>query len=414
MRSKGRFLATTAAGIVVLALALVLTGIALHILYRPTLAEAYGSVRSLKGGTIVWQAVSRFHYWGGQILLFVSFLQIVVMVISGHYRKEDLWRWYAMLIIFGCSFTWCVTGNLLPFDRHGVQSVVIEAGVAARTPLVGEEVRATMLQGSQFSQSTLLGWYFVHRWVLPLAFLVGIIGAIAARARSTDTRENKIGIWWPVCVAILCACVWAAPTGPGATASDYDTFLARPNWYAWPMHGSMRLFDGMNPSIGWIGSALIPGLFALFLFALPFIGAKAANMLVNVGFFGFVLFFAYAGYFHGHDFAPLTGWRDPNSGAPKTFGTTSDAKTSIDKPLALEGARVFDKNKCQNCHVLARKGERVGPALDGIGNRIRDREWMSRFIKNPAAIRKGSTMPGFPNLSKDELQALVEFLASQK
>ena len=62
-----------------------------------------------------------------------------------------------------------VTGNLLPYDRHGVQTAVTEVGIASRVPFFGPVIADMMLGGPKFSASTLATWYGMHRWWIPLA-----------------------------------------------------------------------------------------------------------------------------------------------------------------------------------------------------------------------------------------------------
>lgn len=83
-----------------------------------------------------------------------------------------------------------------------------------------------------------------------------------------------------------------------------------------------------------------------------------------------------------------------------------------------KGATVFAAQKCSMCHSLDGKGSAKGP-LDGIGTKLKAddiREWMKEPVemaKKAGATRKPAMKP-YPNLPKDDLDALVAFLASKK
>ena len=89
------------------------------------------------------------------------------------------------------------------------------------------------------------------------------------------------------------------------------------------------------------------------------------------------------------------------------------AQTAIEK-----GAAVYAAQKCSMCHSLDGKGQAKGP-LDGVGTKLSAdeiREWIVHpdvMTKKANATRK-PVMKAYPNIPKDDLDALVAFLASKK
>ena len=83
-----------------------------------------------------------------------------------------------------------------------------------------------------------------------------------------------------------------------------------------------------------------------------------------------------------------------------------------------KGEAVYAAQKCSMCHSLDGKGQAKGP-LDGIGTKLTAaeiREWIvnpAEMTKKHSATRK-PVMRGYANLPKDDLDALVAFLASKK
>ena len=83
-----------------------------------------------------------------------------------------------------------------------------------------------------------------------------------------------------------------------------------------------------------------------------------------------------------------------------------------------KGAALFVAQKCSLCHSLAGKGNAKGP-LDGIGSKLKAeeiRQWLTTPVEMAAkanATRK-PVMKSFASLAKEDLDALVAFIGSQK
>jgi mono/diheme cytochrome c family protein len=83
-----------------------------------------------------------------------------------------------------------------------------------------------------------------------------------------------------------------------------------------------------------------------------------------------------------------------------------------------KGGAVFAAQKCSLCHALDGKGNAKGP-LDGIGSKLKADE-IRQWILNPAEMaakakaERKPTMKAFATMPKDDLDALVAFLAAKK
>lgn len=78
-----------------------------------------------------------------------------------------------------------------------------------------------------------------------------------------------------------------------------------------------------------------------------------------------------------------------------------------------EGHALMKKYGCFSCHKLHGAGTLVGPVLDDVGNR-REAEWMSRWIRNPYAIKSNSRMPPFFYLPDEHIRIIAEYLSQQR
>lgn len=94
-------------------------------------------------------------------------------------------------------------------------------------------------------------------------------------------------------------------------------------------------------------------------------------------------------------------------------GTAPAAAQDVKK-----GEAVYAAQKCAMCHALDGKGQAKGP-LDGVGSKLTTDE-IREWIVNPAAMTKKTNatrkppMRAYPKLPKEDLDALVAFMASKK
>jgi mono/diheme cytochrome c family protein len=85
---------------------------------------------------------------------------------------------------------------------------------------------------------------------------------------------------------------------------------------------------------------------------------------------------------------------------------------------AEKGAAVYAAQKCATCHALDGKGMAKGP-LDGVGSKLSADE-IRAWIVTPAEMTKKANatrkppMRAYASLPKEDLDALVAFLASKK
>jgi mono/diheme cytochrome c family protein len=88
-------------------------------------------------------------------------------------------------------------------------------------------------------------------------------------------------------------------------------------------------------------------------------------------------------------------------------------------PKVENGAKVFAAQKCSLCHSIAGKGNAKGP-LDDVGTKLKADEIRDWIVKpaEMAAKAKADRKPPMPakyaSLPKDDLDALVTYLASLK
>ncbi|XXM70652.1 cytochrome c oxidase subunit II [Lysinibacillus sphaericus] len=85
-----------------------------------------------------------------------------------------------------------------------------------------------------------------------------------------------------------------------------------------------------------------------------------------------------------------------------------------------KGKKLFTSN-CLSCHADGYTEKRDGPNLAGIGRKDyiasvipNSDENMKKWIKDPKSLKPGVKMPGFGDLSDEELEALADYLSNLK
>ncbi len=78
-----------------------------------------------------------------------------------------------------------------------------------------------------------------------------------------------------------------------------------------------------------------------------------------------------------------------------------------------EGEALFKSLGCSGCHSISGVGGNLGPDLTKIGAK-RSKERLAVQITDPKSINPASIMPAYKDLSKTDLNALVDYLASLK
>lgn len=90
---------------------------------------------------------------------------------------------------------------------------------------------------------------------------------------------------------------------------------------------------------------------------------------------------------------------------------------------SARGQQVFQQHTCVSCHAIQGVSDaRVGPDLSHFGSRTtigagvlgNSPGELRAWIVDPQRIKPGALMPGYPDLSDDDLRALVEYLGGLK
>ncbi|OLO40755.1 cytochrome c oxidase subunit II [Alkalihalophilus pseudofirmus] len=87
--------------------------------------------------------------------------------------------------------------------------------------------------------------------------------------------------------------------------------------------------------------------------------------------------------------------------------------------VAHQGYEVFETQGCIGCHAIGGMGSDLGPALTNFGERTvvagyleYNDENLEAWIRDPESLKQGNNMPAYPDLSDEDMAALIAFLKS--
>jgi mono/diheme cytochrome c family protein len=100
---------------------------------------------------------------------------------------------------------------------------------------------------------------------------------------------------------------------------------------------------------------------------------------------------------------------DTNGWPPKPI-----LAAAISGKTASTGQMLFQKNDCAACHQINGIGGTAGPDLTHVGSERPDVEWHIKHLKDPVSVVPDSAMPGFHQLSDEDLRQIGEYLITLK
>jgi menaquinol-cytochrome c reductase cytochrome b subunit len=174
---------------------LVVTGIALFFVYRPSVGQAWSDVAGVsERWDVRMSAALRFvHRFASGLALPTSLALGIVVAL----RPAGNRRWTGPALGAGLTVTAVLaafTGYLLPWDQLALWAVRVGTNLSGYRPLFDPDtVRFVLLDGTEVGRVTVVRWLIVHAAVLGPALLV-LLGLAwrrgAGPADSVDARAH--------------------------------------------------------------------------------------------------------------------------------------------------------------------------------------------------------------------------------
>ena len=152
------------------------SGFSLSVYYRPTVVEAFSSVRLILYHVNLGWFIRSVHRWSSGVMVLVLILHISRVYLTGGFKKPRELIWITGVILAICTVSFGVTGYSLPWDQLGYWACrIVTATPEALDDLIpgaGKTLLILLRGGFSVSQLTLTRFYSIHTFVLPLVTLV--------------------------------------------------------------------------------------------------------------------------------------------------------------------------------------------------------------------------------------------------
>jgi quinol-cytochrome oxidoreductase complex cytochrome b subunit len=150
-------------------LVLIVTGVALMLYYYPQPTEAYRSMKDLQFVVTFGMVLRNMHRWAAHGMVLVVFLHMCRAFFTGAYKPPRQFNWtlgvMLLLLTLGLSFT----GYLLPWDQLAYWAITVGTSIAGYAPVIGAPLKYLLLGGDAIGAGTLLRFYVLHCFILPMA-----------------------------------------------------------------------------------------------------------------------------------------------------------------------------------------------------------------------------------------------------
>ncbi len=265
----------------------VLTGILLLVYYRPTVNEAFESVKFITTTAHMGWLYRQIHAWGANLMVIVVFLHMLRTFFTGSYKMPREITWVIGAFLFILTLIFGFTGYLLPWNQLAYWATTVGTEIAGSLPFVGEFLKTLLRGGVSVGEETISRFFVVHVIILPwVVFFLIAIHLVLVRMQSIATMDRvgeekkvtekngipffphhalKEGIVFFILMGILITLSILMPFELGEKADPLKTpYAIKPEWYFLPMYHVLKYFPKLT-------GIFIVALAPLFLFLWPFI-----------------------------------------------------------------------------------------------------------------------------------------------
>ena len=265
----------------------VITGILLLVYYRPTVEQAYESVKFIMTTSYMGWLYRQVHAWGANLMVIIVFFHLLRTFFTGSYKKPRELTWVTGVVLFVLTLVFGFTGYLLPWNQLAYWATTVGTEVAGSIPFVGEWLKTFLRGGTNVGAETLSRFFVEHVIILPwgLFFLV-IVHLFLMRFQGIATMERvgeetkvkpeegipffphhtlKEGIVFFILLGVLITLAILCPFELGEKADPLKTpYAIKPEWYFLPMYQVLKYFPKLT-------GIFVVSLLPLFLLLWPFL-----------------------------------------------------------------------------------------------------------------------------------------------
>ena len=146
-------------------------GVILPFHYVPTEDGAYRSIIRLTDEVRLGALLRGMHAWAGDLIVVTLVIHMARVFITGAFKNPRELNWIVGVSLFTLTLAFGFTGTLLPWDRRAYWATVVGTNMVETLPLLGEPLADLLRGGRTVTGDTLLRFYALHVFLLPLTAL---------------------------------------------------------------------------------------------------------------------------------------------------------------------------------------------------------------------------------------------------
>ena len=145
--------------------------------YVPSVERAYWSIKDIDFAVSFGWLLRRLHRVCAHLMVAVVFLHMFRVFLTGAYKAGSAaksareFNWVIGVSLLVGTLLLSFTGYLLPWDQLAFWAITVGTNIAGAVPMIGEEIRRFLLGGNLIGQPTLIRFYVLHCFLLPLALI---------------------------------------------------------------------------------------------------------------------------------------------------------------------------------------------------------------------------------------------------
>jgi quinol-cytochrome oxidoreductase complex cytochrome b subunit len=151
---------------------LFVSGTYLMFFYHPAVPQAYFDMHDLATSVAFGQFVRNIHRWSAHLMVLVVFLHLIRVFVSGAYKAPRQFNWLIGAGLLVLTLLFSFTGYLLPWDQLSFWAITVGTNIAGYVPMIGNSVQRMLLGGAEVGGATLLRFYVLHIYALPVLLAV--------------------------------------------------------------------------------------------------------------------------------------------------------------------------------------------------------------------------------------------------
>ncbi len=150
------------------------TGAILMVYYTPSPLVAYGDMQTIISDIPMGRLLRNMHRLGAHVMVAVVFLHMLRTFFTASYKAPRQFIWVTGVLLLLITLVLSFSGYLLPWDQLAYWAVTIGSSMAEAAPLFGSAVNLLVRGGVDIGAGTLLRFYLLHVFALPMIAIIFI------------------------------------------------------------------------------------------------------------------------------------------------------------------------------------------------------------------------------------------------